>query len=144
VGILSQQEERRASRRVRLDQIREVTGIRICSESVEVINASRGGLLVDSELRLAPGTQCRVEILWNETPVRVRARVLRCRVVVLSATGLRYQIALGFDTPLDFLDSEDGRRDPHQATALVSDAFSQATDDASAIDLDPALACNNW
>lgn len=142
--ILTQPGERRASRRVRLDQIREVTGIRIRSQVVEVIDASRGGLLVDAEFRLAPGTKCRVEILWRGTPFRVRAQVLRSRVVLLSATGLRYQIALAFDRPIHFMDREAGLPDSDITPTHVSDAFVVAIDDTQEIELDPVLALNDW
>lgn len=68
---------------------------------------------------------------------------MRCQVVALSAMGLRYQIALAFNTPLDLMDIEDRLRDSNRVT-LVTDAFAVVIDDAYPIELDPALALNNW
>lgn len=110
MGILSRPIDRRASHRRPLDQVPEVTAVRVRSEEVEVINLSCGGMLFECAFRLPPGTESRLEILRMDAPLRVRGHVLRSQVSALSPKGLRYRIAIAFNTPLDWIDDEDRLR----------------------------------
>lgn len=144
MGILSRPEDRRASVRVPLDRIPGITAVRVCSLQVEVINASRGGILFECALRLPPGTESGLEILRTDAPVRVRGHVLRCQVTALSPDGLRYRVAMAFDRPLDLIDSLERLRDPGRATMPATDASTFVIDDSYVIELDPSLAVNRW
>lgn len=130
MGILTSPADRRATPRRSLDQIPRITGVKISSADVDVINASRCGILVAGTVRLNPGTQIPVEIFCADAPVRLRGRVVRSQVTELSAKGLRYQIAIAFNRPLALLDEED--------------SWVFEIDDVELGDPDPALAGNRW
>jgi hypothetical protein len=65
---------------------------------VVVVNLSRGGALVESPTRLAPGTRTELQ-LFGELKCTVRGRVERCRVSRLEP--LRYEGAIVFDDSLE-------------------------------------------
>ena len=54
MAILKDESDRRTSRRRSLDEIPEVTAVKVQSEEVSVVNASRGGILIECGLRLPP------------------------------------------------------------------------------------------
>jgi hypothetical protein len=66
-----------------------------------VEDASRGGLLAEGTARLLPGTHTDVHVLTRDGRVLVRCRVVRAFVSHLSATEVRYRVALAFDRPID-------------------------------------------
>src|SRR5687767_7686211 len=92
------QADRRASQRRSLDEIPNVSGVRIASEEVKVIDASAGGLLVEGGFALRPGVSSRVEVLGaNGESFWVAGSVVRCHVAALGPQGLRYRIAIAFE-----------------------------------------------
>jgi hypothetical protein len=148
MGILSQP-DRRGSRRRRIDETRGITGVRIQSEDLCVINLSRGGVVVECARRLLPGTDTTLDILRTDAVLRVRGRVVRSEVTALQPDDVRYQVALAFNEPLDAIheavEHDDRLGRPH-ATPPQSDTSSWARvlDDMACVDLDPALALNSW
>lgn len=142
MGILTERADRRAAPRRSRDQIPHITSVKVRSEDVEVINVSRGGILVEGTLRLNPGTENPVEISCVNALVRPRGRVVRCQVMGLSAKGLRYQIAMAFNRPLALLDEEEAS---NGRPVTVPYAFSTFDiNDVELGDPDPALASNSW
>ena len=79
--------ERRTSRRRPLTEIPAVTGVTVQSQTVQVIDAASGGLLIQSPLRLSPGTRARVEVGRSDCPLTVGGRVVRSEVVGFPAAG---------------------------------------------------------
>ena len=100
-------DDRRASRRRGLDEIPEVMAVKVQSEEVAVVNASRGGMLIECSIRLPPGTASQLEILRMEGPLRVRGRVVRCEVTRVSSERLHYRIAFAFSDNVDFIRDEE-------------------------------------
>jgi hypothetical protein len=143
VGILSRPEDRRVFVRKPIDQIPRFGPVRIAAEKVDVLNASQGGLLIESPMRLPPGSENAVELSLAEAPRRVRGRIVRCEVRALAPEGLRYRMAIAFNAPVVEIDATDGR--PTQAMASSPDSVSTFAGDAMAVvPLDPALAANEW
>jgi hypothetical protein len=105
--VLKDNSDRRASRRRSLDEIPDVTAVKVQSEEVAVVNASRGGILIECGLRLPPGTASQLEILKMDGPLRVRGRVVRCEVTRVSSERLYYRIAFAFSDNLDFISDEE-------------------------------------
>jgi len=70
---------------------------------VTIVNASAGGLLVDTPQRLLPGMPLDIHLERNRTIVTIRGRVLRCVVVRLTASSVCYRGAIGFDQHLSWL-----------------------------------------
>ena len=136
MDVLTRQAERRSARRRSLDEVPHVAGVKVSSEKVDVVNASRGGILVQGTLRLNPGTDSLVEVLSTGAPARVRGRVVRCEVIGLSG-GTRYRIALAFNRPLDVFGRE-------ERAAMPCPPCSFGLDDLDLGDPDPSLAGNRW
>lgn len=67
-------------------------------QEVVVLNLSRGGALVESPTRLAPGARTELQ-LFGDLRRAVRGRVERCRVSSLGP--LRYEGAIVFDHALE-------------------------------------------
>ena len=59
------------------------------------------GACVRTNARLLPGTHVDVHLMTTGGRVLRRARVVRAAVWGLEATGIEFQVALAFDTPVD-------------------------------------------
>ncbi len=69
-------------------------------DRVTLVNLSRGGALVESNLRLRWGIRCDLEWTMGDGVVCVAARVARCFVARLDASAVRYRTALSFEAPV--------------------------------------------
>ena len=145
MAILKDESDRRTSRRRSLDEIPEVTAVKVQSEEVSVVNASRGGILIECGLRLPPGTASQLEIHKLDGPLRVRGRVLRCEVTRVSPERLYYRIAFAFSDHVDFITDDDfkGKAKP-AADAYATQPLSQdGRADLEVIDIE-SFALNSW
>jgi hypothetical protein len=68
-----------------------------------LIDVSAGGALIESAHRLLPGTKIELHLETHDHRTIVRARVLRCAVVVVHASGISYRGAVCFDRGLAWL-----------------------------------------
>jgi PilZ domain len=107
MAILGHSIDRRTSRRRPLHEIPEVIGVKVQSEKVEVVDASREGILIECSLRLTPGTMSQLEILRVDGPVRVRGRVVRCEIKAISGDKVQYRVAIAFNQRLDFIEDSE-------------------------------------
>ncbi len=89
--------------RVRLRDGRELT----------VVDASAGGLLVEGEVRLLPGTHLDLHLITMDGRLLVRTRILRAHVVRLAGDGVTYRGALAFERSFEL--HPDGYRLPAAA-----------------------------
>jgi hypothetical protein len=121
MAILGNSIDRRASRRRPLHEIPEVTGVKVQSEKVEVVDASREGILIECNLRLTPGTMSQLEFLRVDGPLRVRGRVVRCEIKAISGDKVQYRVAIAFNQQLDFID-DTGPLEELTAPALAAEA----------------------
>lgn len=68
---------------------------------LSVINVADTGALVESGVRLLPGTRVDVHVVARCGRVLVRCRVVRVWVSALAAHVIRYRGAIVFDPPID-------------------------------------------
>ncbi len=66
-----------------------------------MIDVAPGGMLVEGEARLLPGTHVDVHVITTEGRVLVRSRVLRAYVCGLWSDRVLYRGALAFDRQID-------------------------------------------
>ena len=81
-------------------RVRLATGRVRPGRLARIVDVCPGGVLVETEWRLLPGS--RVELQLNEpmTIYSVKGRVVRCQVVVINRERIEYRGAVAFDQPL--------------------------------------------
>ena len=94
-------ERRRAARRSPgandpLSRARLRTGPELVVTEISDVGAS-----VRTSARLLPGTHVDVHMVTTAGRVLRRARIARAAVWIIDAAGVRYQVALAFDSPVD-------------------------------------------
>jgi hypothetical protein len=75
-----------------------------------VIDVSAGGALIETCLRLLPGTSVELQVENRTARANVRGQVLRCTVVRLRPTWVCYRGAIAFDRHLPWF--VEPRREP--------------------------------
>lgn len=86
--------------RFNIEDVPSVKGIHSNAGSeIQVANISRGGALLQTRKRLAPGTRIRLEVVTVEDRFPLAGFVLRSCMSSPNGTP-RYQAAVAFDTPL--------------------------------------------
>ena len=80
----------------------EITGLRISpGDAATLVNISATGLLLDSQLRFAPGQRVTVHFEGRLATRQMKGRIVRCQVSVISPKGtLHYHAAIAFDERL--------------------------------------------
>jgi hypothetical protein len=100
--------ERRRARRRRSVREHGIEAARVRrGVNVTIVNASAGGVLIETFHRLLPGMPLDIHLERNKGISTMRGRVLRCVVVHLTANAVRYQGAIGFDGHLPWLVEDD-------------------------------------
>jgi hypothetical protein len=69
-----------------------------------VVDASPGGVLVEGDVRVLPGTHVDVHVVTVEGRVLVRSRVVRAWVAALTPSRVTYRAAFAFERPVDLRD----------------------------------------
>jgi hypothetical protein len=151
----------RMSRRRPLNEIPGVTAVKVQSEKVQVVDASREGILIECSLRLTPGATSQLEILRVDGPLRVRGRVVRCEITGINGGKVQYRVAIAFNDQLDFIPDEPASEQPDappatpfvdpvvapvEPAALVLQA-SPAAEEPEVVELsdsDSAFLLNGW
>lgn len=64
-----------------------------------LIDVASGGALVETEHRLLPGRRVELQLRSGAGTSTVSGRILRCHVARLTAEGVMYRGAIGFDRP---------------------------------------------
>ena len=70
-------------------------------DTVELVNISRSGVLVEGRTRFVPGTRITVLFDGGFSPARMKGKVVRCHVSSISDGILRYQSGIQFEDRLD-------------------------------------------
>jgi len=73
-----------------------------------LIDVSAGGALVETTRRLLPDAFVEVFMETESRRTNLRGRVLRCAVVSVRATAVRYRAAIQFDAYLPWFVEDDG------------------------------------
>jgi hypothetical protein len=74
---------------------------------VSMIDVSAGGVLVETDHRLLPGTSVELHLETENRRATVRGSVLRCAIVRLRSSSVCYRGAVGFDRHLPWFVDED-------------------------------------
>jgi len=117
-----------------------LSGIRLTwGPEMRLLNISRSGLLVESGIRLTPGSKTAFELAGPVKDLIVPARVIRTRVSSVDPLGVTYQAAAAFEQPFDSLLPGDGSLespDPAECLAeLVARVEEGAARGAHPVDL---------
>jgi CheY-like chemotaxis protein len=81
-----------------------LSGVRLpWGQHLRVLNISSSGMLVESGVRLTPGSQTSFRLSGPEPALVVPGRVVRCRVSTVDALGVKYETAAAFDQPVNEL-----------------------------------------
>jgi hypothetical protein len=102
----SSSDRRRALRRSSADQ-HGIAAARINpGKHITILNASAGGVLVETVHRLMPGAAVELHLEAQGRRTMVRGRLLRCYVASLGALSISYRAAIAFEQPLPWLTHE--------------------------------------
>jgi hypothetical protein len=74
--------------------------------TARVVDISRGGALIETDVRLCPQTKIVFKVLMEQGDFRVTGAVLRSSIKSLQGTPI-YQSAIVFENPLTVLDDID-------------------------------------
>jgi hypothetical protein len=103
--------ERRGARRLEaFEEHRIVSACVRPGHRARVIDVSAGGALIETSLRLLPGTSVELQVATGTDRANVRGQVVRCAVVRLRPTWVCYRGAIAFDRHLPWFVEE--RREP--------------------------------
>ena len=143
MGLLSRHTDRRASCRRPFTEIEQISEVTLSSETVKVIDISRGGLLMECGVRLDPNSQIRLKVVGVERTLLVPSRIVRCHVTALSEARVLYRAAVAFNSPLSFVD-EKREIDAPRTTMTMIAAAADVRGYVDPVELNPAFALNSW
>jgi len=70
-------------------------------DTVELVNISRSGVLVEGRTRFVPGTRVTVHFDGGFSPPQMKGKIVRCQVSSISGGALRYQSGIQFEKRLE-------------------------------------------
>ncbi len=101
--LLSSGSHRRAPR-WSLSDLPWLSSVRLpWGQHLHLLNISSSGMLVESGVRLAPGSETSFKIGGPGLDLVVRGRVIRSRVAKVDSLGVKYETAAAFDQPVEVL-----------------------------------------
>ena len=115
-------------------------------DTVELVNISRSGVLVEGRTRFVPGTRVTVHFDGGFSPAQMKGKIVRCQVSSISGGALRYQSGIQFEKRLE---SNPGEMAvalpvlPHPPSALSTVQASSAGGAAAAAPA-PRRVVNRW
>ncbi len=111
---------------------------------VDALNLSNSGILVETGARAKPGSAVQVRIFTAGGNHEVEAKVVRSEVMTVSKNGIRYELAIAFDTPLDLIDWDDAAAVDAPAPSGPATPMDLLPPDQAPIDLQLAHTPNRW
>jgi hypothetical protein len=79
-----------------------ITSMRLSpGDTVELVNISRSGVLVEGRTRFVPGTRITVHFDGGFSPARMKGKVVRCHVSSINDGMLCYQSGIQFENRLE-------------------------------------------
>jgi hypothetical protein len=97
-------EERRRWPRLKPSAIPFLKGVSLSQGSeVQAIDISRGGMLLETEVRLRPQMKIHLKLVTSEGVIKIEGCVLRSSITSLTGTP-KYQSAIAFEHPFHMLD----------------------------------------
>ncbi|HXE79766.1 MAG TPA: PilZ domain-containing protein [Vicinamibacterales bacterium] len=121
-----------------------ITGVRLSpGETVQLINISRTGVLVEGRTRFVPGTRVTVILEGTFRPSQIKGRIVRCQVSSIHEGSLRYQSGIQFDKKLDAHPAELQDLQAEGVKAAPSAAPAPESAAAKGVETPPPLM-NRW
>jgi hypothetical protein len=136
-------EEARIDSRFPAAAVPGIASVRLSpGDTVELVNISRSGVLVEGRTRFVPGTRVTVILDGGFTPANIKGKVVRCQVSSISGGALRYQSGIQFEKRLDNLEHLEPPAAPEppagpQAVALPASP-------PPTVVVEPRRAVNRW
>jgi hypothetical protein len=86
-----------------------------------VIDASAGGVLLETSTRLAPGTRVELQLHRRDSRVSIGGQVLRCAVAAIGPASICYHGAIQFEQVVSVFacPADDGQLLPTDGSALA-------------------------
>lgn len=101
--------DRRVARRIEAFEEHRIVAVSVRpGHRARVIDVSAGGALIETSLRLLPGTAVELQVDTGTNRASVRGRVVRCAVVRVRPTWVCYRGAIAFDRHLPWFVDERG------------------------------------
>jgi hypothetical protein len=101
--------DRRVTRRRHLVQEHGIVRARVRpGHMATVVDVSAGGVLVETEHRLLPGSSVELQLESDNRSEKLRGRVVRCSVSRVRPEAVSYRGAIAFDRQLPWFDEGDG------------------------------------
>ena len=94
---------RRMYPRLKPQEVPALKGMELSQgNEIDVVNISRGGMLLETEMRLRPDLKIVLKAITNKGPVRIEGVILRSAICSLEG-GPRYRSAIEFRQPFELL-----------------------------------------
>jgi CheY-like chemotaxis protein len=92
---------RKRARRLPVSDVPWLSNVKLAwGHSLRLLNISSSGVLVESGVRLSPGSTTKIQLDGTGLALTVPARVIRCRVSDVNSLGVTYETAAMFDRPV--------------------------------------------
>ena len=135
---MTSSEERRRNRRHTRPEDHRIVAARVRpGYDALVVDVSAGGVLIESNCRLLPGTSVQLQLRQHADADQksatqqseiVRGRVLRCAICGLRSNAVCYRGAIAFDRHLPwFLEDGTGYEVPNSERRSARDCWGEAT-----------------
>jgi hypothetical protein len=149
---------RRMYPRLKPQEVPDLKGMELSQgNEIKVVNISRGGMLLETEMRLRPDLKIVLKAITNRGPLRIEGVILRSAICSLKG-GPRYRSAIEFRQPFELLpELSDADEDTAQCGAssnTESDIDEDARHDAAFLTviaeddkgfhLEENFSLNNW
>ena len=123
-----------------------ITSMRLSpGDTVELLDISRSGALVEGCTRFVPGTRITVLFEGGFSPARIKGKVIRCHVSSINNGTLRYQSGIQFENRLDSNPGEIAAAPPRLPDSAGGPSTGQTASAAAAAAPAPATrAVNRW
>jgi hypothetical protein len=107
-SILASKGSTKRARRWAMAELPWMSSVKLTwGQHLRLLNISSSGVLIESGVRLSPGSTTKFQIDGPDVALVVPARIIRCRVSEVDSLGVKYETAAAFDQPVDALTGTD-------------------------------------
>jgi CheY-like chemotaxis protein len=107
-SILGSKGSAKRARRWAMAELPWLSSVKLTwGQHLRLLNISSSGVLIESGVRLSPGSTTKFQIDGPEIALVVPAHIIRCRVSEVDSLGVKYETAAAFDQPVDVLTGTD-------------------------------------
>jgi CheY-like chemotaxis protein len=99
---------RKRARRLPMSDVPWLATVKLAwGQSLRLLNISSSGVLVETGMRLLPGSSAAIQLAGTGLALTVPARVVRCHVSNVDSLGVKYKMAVKFEHPVEALIAAD-------------------------------------